>query len=62
MMALMLFYTAIHVSVALSFLFWYFSGLVAAERMRLVVSATGPAAAHIATQVREAPSGRRAHA
>jgi hypothetical protein len=38
MMALMLFYSAIHVSVALSFLFWYFSGIVAAERARLVVS------------------------
>ena len=35
MMVLMLFYTVVHVSVGLSFLFWYVSGLVTAERMRL---------------------------
>src|SRR6476646_563811 len=48
MMALMLFYTAVHVSIGLSFLFWYFSGLIAAERMRLVVAATGRAPARVA--------------
>jgi hypothetical protein len=62
MMALMLFYTAVHVSIGLSFLFWYFSGLIAAERMRLVVAATGRAPARVATVSREAPSGRTAHA
>jgi hypothetical protein len=62
MMVLMLFYTVVHVSVGLSFLFWYVSGLVTAERMRLTVSTTGPAPAQIATVGPGAPSSRRAHA
>jgi len=62
MMLLMLFYTPVHVSVALSFLFWYFSGLVAAERMRLVISATERAPARVPTIARGPPAGRRAHA
>jgi hypothetical protein len=37
-MALTLFYTNVEVSVALSFLFWYCSGLVAAERVRLTAT------------------------
>ena len=36
-MAIGLFYSKVEASSALSFLFWYFSGLVAAERMRLTV-------------------------
>ena len=37
-MALALFYTPVQTSIALSTLFFYFSGLVAAERMRLVAA------------------------
>lgn len=61
-MGLMLFYSAIHVSVALSFLFWYFSGLIAAERMRLAVSAAAPVPVRAPIVVRQPPSRGRAHA
>jgi hypothetical protein len=61
-MALMLFYTTIHLSVALSFLFWYFSGLIAAERARLASPATVRGPAHFVAQVRNAPTNRRAPA
>jgi hypothetical protein len=37
LMALSLFYSSIESSLPLSFLFWYFSGLVASERARLTV-------------------------
>ena len=62
MMALMLFYTAIHISVALSFLFWYFSGLIAAERVRLAMPATRPSPARVTAPIHHAGPGRRAQA
>jgi len=60
LMALMLFYGAIHPSVGLSFLFWYFSGLVAADRARLAMRVAAPVPARIATEMQGAPLGRRA--
>jgi hypothetical protein len=62
MMALALLYSPIHASVALSFLFWYFSGLVAAERMRLSVPTTAPSPARVAAERHDTARGRRAHA
>jgi hypothetical protein len=60
-MLLALFYTSIQISIPLSFLFWYFSGLVAAERARIafapVTNVERVAAKHDAI-----PAGRKAHA
>jgi hypothetical protein len=36
------FYTTLNASEAISFLFWYFSGLVAAHRMRLITARSQP--------------------
>jgi hypothetical protein len=60
-MLLSLPYTAIQVSVALSFLFWYFSGFIAAERVRLTAVAPVPYSPRVPARLQGAQVGRKAH-
>jgi hypothetical protein len=55
-------YSTVQLSVALSFLFWYFSGYIAAERARLTTVADAPHSARASATVADAPAGRMVHA
>ena len=55
-MTLATFYTAIHLFASLSYLFWYFSGLIAARRMQLAVQASDSRPHPLAQRARASPS------
>jgi hypothetical protein len=61
-MALALFYTTVPSSMAISCLFFYFSGLLASERMRLTVEEVGSVDRIAIPSGSALPTSRRAHA